>query len=286
MNGRVAIVTGCEKGIGRQTALEMAKRGGRIYMTCVNFQQCEKVKEFIQRRSDNKNVFNRTLDLASFKSIHEFAENFLKEEPNLDILVNNESIGPLEKRELTVDGFEKQLSVNYLGPLLLSNLLLDTLKKSRYGRIVNVTDESYRLGARINFVDLNSETEYNPKDAYNQSKYAAFLGTRELAKRLDGTSVCVNSVYPGRVREDFSGTKWEKALIYPYHIFFKSPKFGAQSSLSAALNFDYYRTNGRHFVECTPVSEDKSEKTKYSDIGARLWADSIRFIGINATGKK
>lgn len=132
----------------------------------------------------NKYVYCRPCDLASITSINEFVKRFKSEQTRLDVLINNAGVMK-NKREITQDGFETHLGVNYMGHFLLTNLLLDTLKISKPSRIINVTCANYRNGT-INIEDLNSENEFNPKNAYAQSKLANVLFTNELNKRFRG----------------------------------------------------------------------------------------------------
>lgn len=194
------IITGCNTGIGKQTALELARRGGKIYMACRDPIKCEDARLEIIEKTKNENIFNRTLDLNSLESVRTFANNFLNEESKLDILINNAGVMATPKT-LTKDGYEMQLGVNHLGHFLLTNLLLDTLKKSAPSRIVVVSSAIYIFGS-INKVDLNSEKMYSKVGAYSQSKLANILFTKELAKRLEGTNVTVNCCHPGVVKTE------------------------------------------------------------------------------------
>lgn len=200
IDGKVVIITGCNTGIGKQTALELARRGGKIYMACRDPIKCEDARLEIIEKTKNENIFNRTLDLNSLESVRTFANNFLNEESKLDILINNAGVMATPKT-LTKDGYEMQLGVNHLGHFLLTNLLLDTLKKSAPSRIVVVSSAIYIFGS-INKVDLNSEKMYSKVGAYSQSKLANILFTKELAKRLEGTNVTVNCCHPGVVKTE------------------------------------------------------------------------------------
>lgn len=200
IDGKVVIITGCNTGIGKQTALELARRGGKIYMACRDPIKCEDARQEIIEKTKNENIFNRTLDLNSLESVRTFANNFLNEESKLDILINNAGVMATPKL-LTKDGYELQFGVNHLGHFLLTNLLLETLKKSAPSRIVVVTSSIYLFGS-INKADLNSEKAYSKVGAYAQSKLANLLFTKELAAKLEGTNVIVNCCHPGVVKTE------------------------------------------------------------------------------------
>lgn len=194
------IITGANTGIGKQTAIDLAKRGAKIYLACRNFDKCDEARKEIIELTGNKNVFNSELDLSSLESVRKFSNKFLKEENRLDILINNAGIMICPK-SLTRDGFETQIGVNHMGHFLLTNLLLDLLKKSSPSRIVVLSSLAHVAGY-IKKDDLNSEKSYNRILAYGQSKLANILFTRHLAKKLNGTGVTVYCLHPGSVNTD------------------------------------------------------------------------------------
>ena len=201
--GKTVIITGANTGIGKETAIDMAKRQARVIMACRSVERGEKAAEEVRRASGSSNVVFQQLDLASLTSVRRFCERVLKEEPRIDILINNAGIMacPYWKTE---DGFEMQFGVNHLGHFLLTNLLLDRLKEAPAARIVNVSSSGYKFAKCINFddININSEQSYNPWQAYCQSKLANILFTRSLAKRLEGTNVFTNCLHPGVIRTE------------------------------------------------------------------------------------
>uniref|UniRef100_A0A8B9KGF5 Dehydrogenase/reductase (SDR family) member 13a, duplicate 3 n=1 Tax=Astyanax mexicanus TaxID=7994 RepID=A0A8B9KGF5_ASTMX len=190
LQGKTAIVTGSNTGIGKATALDLAKRGARVILACRNKQKAEAAVFDIRRESGNTAVLFMPLDLASLKSVRTFAETFLKTEPRLDLLINNAGLmGPGR----TEDGFGIAFGVNHLGHFLLTLLLLDRLKASGQSRIVNVSALLHRLGS-VDFNTLNThkdlvtgQSSWHCFKAYCHSKLCNVLFTRELANRLEGT---------------------------------------------------------------------------------------------------
>ena len=200
LKGKTVLITGANRGIGKETAVELSRRGARVILADV--QGGEETVQDVRTRSGNENVVFRRLDLASLASVRQFAATVLEEEPRIDILINNAGV-ILWSRKKTKDGFEMTFGVNHLGHFLLTNLLLDRLKESASARIVNVSSHFYSQGS-IFFDDLNLERSYllrGPR-AYSQSKLAIILFTRALAKRLslEGSQVTVNAVNPGNTR--------------------------------------------------------------------------------------
>nr|KAF6411541.1 retinol dehydrogenase 13 [Rousettus aegyptiacus] len=201
IQGKTVIVTGANTGIGKQTALELARRGGNIILACRDMEKCEAAAKDIRRETLNHCVNARRLDLASLKSIREFAAKIIEEEERVHVLVNNAAVMRCP-HWTTEDGFEIQLGVNHLGHFLLTNLLLDKLKASAPSRIINLSSLAHIAG-HIDFDDLNWEKrKYDTKAAYCQSKLAVVLFTKELSRRLQGTGVTVNALHPGVARTE------------------------------------------------------------------------------------
>ncbi|XP_016989791.1 retinol dehydrogenase 13 [Drosophila rhopaloa] len=282
--GRVVIVTGCNQGIGKETVLELARRGATIYMACRDMGKCKQAQQWIIEATNNQKVYSRELDLCSMESIRNFAAGFKREQNKLHILINNAGIMDCPKM-LTKDGFEMQIGVNHMGHFLLTLLLLDVLKSSAPSRIVVLSSLAHRFG-RINRDDLNSEKSYDRKMAYCQSKLANILFTRELSKRLEGTGVTVNALHPGVVNTElfrntpFFGSKFGKMLIAPFiWIFIKTTKNGAQTSLYAALDPSLNNVSGLYFSDCKPKKVGSA--AQYGDDDEFLWAESEKWTGIN-----
>ena len=195
IDGKVVIITGANSGIGKETAIDLAKRGGKIYIACRDIKRGEDALTEIKLESKSENVYFLQLDLASLDSVRDFSQKFHELESQLHILINNAGVMACPKAD-TKDGFEMQIGTNHLGHFLLTNLLLDLLKASIPSRIVVVSSILHRIG-RINKRDFNCEKSYSKWFAYGQSKLANILFAHELAHRLEGTGVTINSLHPG-----------------------------------------------------------------------------------------
>lgn len=212
---KTAIITGANNGIGKEIAVDLAKRKARVILACRNVNKGKKAAAEVRKRSGNDNVFFMQLDLASLDSIRDFVSTFLEQEPHLNILVNNARASlPNGGNRRTKDGFEIKMGVNHLGHFLLTNLLLERLKESRSARIVMVSSNVYEYCLSFDFENMNNDDparyQRGQNDAYRQSKLANILFTLELSKRLKGTSVIVNAVHPGavttRALDEYLGT--------------------------------------------------------------------------------
>lgn len=248
MDDKIVIITGCNTGIGKETVRDLAKRGASVYMACRNNLKCEETRQEIIKETGNLKVFNRSLDLASLDSVRRFVAEFLKEESRLDLLINNAGVMMCPK-SLTKDGFEMQIGTNHLGHFLLTNLLLDLLKKSSPSRIVNVSSRAHVKG-RLNKDDLNSDKSYEKFEAYRQSKLANVLFTRELSKRLAGTQVTVNSLHPGVVNTELV-RHFNPIITFITglvgQLLFKTAKSGAQTQIRLAVDPELDEVTGKYF---------------------------------------
>ncbi|KOB52098.1 Restnol dehydrogenase, partial [Operophtera brumata] len=185
--GRTAIITGCNTGIGKETVLDFYKRGAKVIMACRNLEKAEEAKVDIEKTCkdipDTGHLVLAKCDLSSLKSIREFAQNILDNEPQVNILVNNAGVMmcPLTRTE---DEFEMQFGTNHLGHFLLSMLLLPRIKNSTPARIVTVSSRAHTKSI-MHLDDFNfKNTPYKAGDAYCQSKFANVLFSREMANKL------------------------------------------------------------------------------------------------------
>lgn len=245
LRDRTWLVTGANSGIGKAIALGLARLGGTVVMACRDANRGEAARLEIVRESGNPNVALMIVDLASESSIRSFADEFQRAYPRLDALVNNAGVYT-SHRDVTADGLERQFEVNYLSGFLLTQLLLDLLKKSAPSRIVNVSSAAHK-GGRIRFDDLQGERRYFGFRAYSQSKLAQVLFTRELARRLEGTGVTVNACHPGVIRTNLAmgGTSLAVRVV---KMFLRSPEKGAETPIYLAASPEVEGITGEYFV--------------------------------------
>ncbi|XP_042726062.1 retinol dehydrogenase 12-like [Lagopus leucura] len=277
LDGKVAVITGANTGIGKETARELARRGARVIVACRDIAKAEAAAREIRADTNNQEVIVKKLDLADTKSIREFANSFLAEEKELHILINNAGVMlcPYSK---TADGFEMHLGVNHLGHFLLTFLLLERLKQSAPSRIVNVSSLAHH-GGRIRFHDLNGEKSYNRGLAYCHSKLANVLFTRELARRLQGTKVTANSLHPGSVHSELVRHSFVMSWLWRIFSFFlKTPWEGAQTSVYCAVAEELESVTGQYFSDCQPAYV--SPWGRDDETAKKLWNVSCELLGI------
>ncbi|KAK7904152.1 hypothetical protein WMY93_016759 [Mugilogobius chulae] len=247
LDGKTVLITGANTGIGKETALDLATRGARVIMACRDVDKGEEAAASIRMSCSKADVEVRELDLADTCSIRAFAQKFLREVNQLHILINNAGVMmcPYTK---TVDGFEMHIGVNHLGHFLLTYLLIGLLKRSAPSRIVVVSSLAHNFGW-IRFHDLHSQGSYNSGLAYCQSKLANVLFTRELARRLQGSNVTVNSVHPGTVNSDLTRHSTVMMILFTvFSMFLKTPKEGAQTSIYCAVAEELHSISGNTSV--------------------------------------
>ena len=275
---KIAIITGANTGIGKANAIDLAKRGAKVYIACRDAGKAENAMREIKRESGSDTVFFLELDLASMQSIREFSVKFHALENYLHILVCNAGVMACPKR-FTTDGFELQFGVNHLGHFLLTNLLLDLLKQSSPSRIVVVSSGIYTRG-KINKKDLMGELSYGKYSAYSQSKLANVLFSNELARRLDQSGVTVNSCHPGVVRTELGrhNPKAEKYLVPIFLPWLKTPKEGAQTQIRLAVDPDLENVTGKYFENCKEV--DMNQRAKDGEMSAWLFGKSLELVNL------
>lgn len=273
----MVVITGANTGIGKETAIDLATRGGKVYIACRDKEKSRKALEDIRKASKNSAAFALELDLASIESIKEFSQKFHKLETQLHILINNAGVMACPK-SYTKDGFEMQIGTNHFGHFLLTNMLLDLLTESSPSRIVVVASEGYKLG-NINKNDLFSEKSYNKLTAYGQSKLANILFANELSLRLRGTGVTVNSCHPGIIRTELGRhmDSWLRSIYRPiFKPFYKTIYEGAQTSIRLAVDPDLNGVSGKYFVDCDEAVLRQSARD--SETARWLWQKSSQVI--------
>lgn len=283
LQGKTVVITGGNTGIGKETAIDLAKRGARIILACRNQSKGNDAVIDIIQASGSSNVVLRLLDLGSFKSIRDFAAEVNKNEDRVDILINNAGVMFCPYME-TQDGYETQFGTNHLGHFLLTNLLLDKIKACAPSRIVNVSSHGHFYG-EIDFDDLLGKKKYDSYKAYFQSKLANVLFTRQLAKRLQGTGVTTNSLHPGAVNTELarhlslSKVNILSALVAPvFWVFLKTPRQGAQTSIYCAIDTSLNDVSGQYFADCRQM---KCAKRGYDDgVAKKLWEVSEELTGL------
>jgi NAD(P)-dependent dehydrogenase (short-subunit alcohol dehydrogenase family) len=278
MKGKICVVTGSNSGIGKETALSLAKMGAHVVTVVRNQERGEKARFEIVKQTGNNSIDLMICDLSSMDSIRRFAQKFKGKNNRLDVLVNNAG-AMFNKREVTPEGFERTLAVNYLGPFLLTHEMLDLLKSSAPSRIINVSSGLAKNG-KVDLDDLQSEKNYAGTKAYARVRAPVYANTKlmlmmytyELSRRLKGSGVTANVLMPGFVATNLgknSGSLSSSIMFKMVRPMQVSSKKGAETSIYLASSEDVKDVTGKCFIKkkeamTCPASYDE-------ELQKRLW---------------
>lgn len=281
MQYKNVLITGGNAGIGKATAIGLAKQGHRIYIACRNASKGKKVIEEIKSASGNDKIKFLSCDLASLESVRACAKSFQGQEKRLDILVNNAGLIVNDLKH-TKEGFELQFGVNHMGHFLLTTLLLDQLLAANKPRIVTVSSKAHYRCKDFDFDDLKGEKSakngYNSLDAYGQSKLANVLFTKELARRYP--NITSNCLHPGVVRTEIGNKdmSWYISLFWTLaKPFFISTEKGAETSIYLATAPEMEGNSGGYFDKKKELKPSRLGRDEY--LAERLWAYSEAAVG-------
>lgn len=276
LDGKVVIVTGGSLGIGVETARDLARRGARVVIASRNAQKGNEVVADIIATTKNPNVEYKTLDLSKFSSIIQFVKDFNDNYERLDILVNNAGVAGIRQTN-TEDGIEKIMQINYVGPFLLTRLLIDKLKASKPSRIVIVSSVAHR-SHKLDPNDIIGKRPLDFWSRYANSKVCNIMWAKALAKRLP-EGITVNSLNPGLVKTDIFHrySKLRKMIINIFiDIFFKTPVEGAQTTLHLCVAPELEHISGKYFSDCK--IEEPHKIVKDESVVEKVWENTMLLI--------
>ncbi|MPZ61916.1 MAG: SDR family NAD(P)-dependent oxidoreductase [Propionibacteriales bacterium] len=278
MTGRTVLVTGGTGGIGRATALGLARMGADVAITGRDAVRAQDAAAEI-RSTTGATVDVFIADLSTQSEVRRLAAEALEQLPRIDVLINNVG-GYWNTRHVTADGLEQTLAVNHLAPFLLTNLLLTRLEQGGHARVVTVSSHAHAQG-RIDFDDLQSARSYAGARAYNQSKLANVLFSYELARRRRPSLVAANALHPGVVSTAFGAedpARTQQLLVPFLRPFMKSAAQGAATSIHVASAPALEGVTGRYFTNSQPK---RSAQRSYDEAtAARLWRISADLVGL------
>jgi NAD(P)-dependent dehydrogenase (short-subunit alcohol dehydrogenase family) len=268
-NGKTVLVTGATNGIGKYTALELAKQGFQVVITARDQAKGQRTLEEIVQATGNERLELMVGDLSSLHEQKRLAAEFKSRFSNLDVLVNNAG-GIFQTRQTTVDGLEYTFAFNHMAYFTVTQDLLEMLKAAPSARIVSVSS-SVHYNGKVNFEDLQFERGYASFKAYSQSKLLNVLHTLELSRRLKGTSVTANALHPGVVGTGFGHnfTGPMRTLFGWFHHFALTPEQGAKTSIYLASSAEVEGQTGLYFDNC---KAKKAANVAYDHAAQdRLW---------------
>lgn len=273
------LVTGANTGIGKITALELARQGARVLLACRSEDKTRPVLEEIARIAGADRAEFVQLDLGDLASVRACAQQLIDRKVPIHGLINNAGLAGV--RGQTKDGFEIQFGTNHLGPYLFTRLLLDRVIESAPARIVNVASNSHYSAKQIDWDVLHEKTRtVTGLREYSVSKLANVLFTKDLARRLEGTNVTTYALHPGVVATDI----WRKTpgpLRWVMKKFMVTPEEGAAPTLRCATAPELASETGRYYV---PGAKEKSPSRLADDVELQntLWKKSAEWTGLPA----
>jgi NAD(P)-dependent dehydrogenase (short-subunit alcohol dehydrogenase family) len=288
MLGKVVVLTGGTSGIGEAAAVALAKRGARLVLVARDASRAEATLKRLQNVSpgtarESAPAPAHTAHLADLSLVAEtrrVGRDIAAAEPRIDVLINNAGL-ICAQRQVTAEGYELTFATNHLAYFVLTQGLLARMLDSATARIVNTASEVHR-GAKLNFSDLQSEHGYSGFGVYAKSKLANVLFTKELARRLSGSSVTANSLHPGVVASRFglprngqAGDPSSARFLSTQGI---SPEDGAETIVYLASSAEATKSNGQYFNQCRSVAPSKEAEDRA--VAEELWEESERLAGI------
>jgi len=279
MLNKICLVTGATSGIGKETSKVLALKGAHVIIVGRNVKKCIATVNDIKLYAGSDLVDYIHTDLSDLKQVRDLAKVLKQNYQRLDVLVNNAG-AYFKSRHQSVNGYEMNLALNYLSPFLLVSLLVDMLKESDQGRIINVSSNAH-FKSKIDFDDLQCRHSFVGFEPYAKSKLAILLFTYELARRLKNTNVTVNALHPGLVATNFGKNNgwfrfYLRRLLKRSEI---SAAEGARTSIYLATAPDVSDVTGGYFINEQQV---KSSVDSYDqDIAKRLWEVGEKLTGIS-----
>jgi NAD(P)-dependent dehydrogenase (short-subunit alcohol dehydrogenase family) len=270
MRNKTVLITGSTDGIGQRCASDLAKSGMTVLIHGRNPDRGNVVVEQIKKSTGNDHIEFFGADFTSLKQVRQLAATIQQKHPSLDVLVNNAGTY-MRSRQLSEDGFELTFAVNHLAPFVLTDLLLNQLKRNAPAKIINVSSMAHQ-SARLDMQNLQGEKGFDPYGAYAVSKLANLLFTYELANRLRGTNVTVNALHPGVIATKLLRAGFGSLGGRPV-------EDGAARILHLVSTQEIENVTGKYFVD--DKEQKSSPQSLDSDLQKQFWALSEKLTGIS-----
>jgi retinol dehydrogenase-12 len=279
ITGRTVVVTGANTGIGKTTALTLARQGWRVYVASRSTEKGEAAVTSIKASSGSGSVFFLPLDLADLSSVRACAEGFLARGEPLHVLVNNAGVAGV--RGLTKQGFELMFGVNHLGHFLLTQLLLDRLAESAPARVVTVASDAHYQARGIDWEAVRRPARgITGLGEYAVSKLANVLFSQELARRTAGTGVTTYALHPGVVASDiWRRVPWPVRPLMTRRML--SVDEGAATSLYCATSPEVAEASGLFYDKCAPRA---ASRVATPELAGELWQRSEAWTASSVAG--
>ena len=261
------LITGSTSGIGKETAIKLVKLGAHVIIHGRDELKTHNTIELIRNETNNPKIDGVYADLGSFQQIKEMAKILHERYDHLDVLINNAGV-IRANRNLTEEGLEETFMVNYIAPFLLTNLLIDLLKKSKAARIVNVVSQVH--SNHLDLINLQYKREYSGVKAYARSKTCLIMFTYLLAEKLKQSNITVNCLHPGIINTKLLEASMGAPLGAPVSV-------GAENLIYVAIEQKLKKISGKYFNN--KRTEPSKEITYNKEIQKELWQKTEEIIG-------
>ncbi|MEL7234223.1 MAG: SDR family NAD(P)-dependent oxidoreductase, partial [Chloroflexota bacterium] len=271
-------------GIGRETAVGLAKMGAHVVVTGRNEERGEAGVSDIKARSGSEKVDLLLADMSSMAEVRRLAARFTEKYDRLDVLINNVGLVATERWE-TVDGYEAMLAVNVLAPMLLTHELLPILKQNAPSRVIFVTGGQLTDGS-IDFDDLQAEKSFLSLDTYSHAKRVMMAGVYAFAQRVEGTGVSINAAYPGAANTNMTADLKPDSVPQPIRLLFplfkwfmskQDPANAAVSSIYLASSPEAEGVSGAYYSQ---KAKQIAWPAKSADLSDRVWEVTMQMSGV------
>lgn len=283
MKNKICLITGATSGIGKAAAFNLADFGASLILLSRNEGKGEKICNQMKKRINNAQVKFFKVDISSMKEVRNVSEKIKSDFNHIDVLINNAG-ARFDNYLKNDEGIELTFATNHLGHFLLTLSLIELLKKSTQGRIINISSPAHSRGTE-NLDDIVTPENYDRRLAYGRSKLANLYFTYELSSRLKSTSITVNAVDPGGVATNFSRNNglfaWAKHyLSYILNRKLISPHKAAETIIYLASSNELSKTTGNYFFEKKEINSSPDSYSK--DAALKLWLLSSKLTGIDS----
>jgi len=278
MRGKTVVASGATSGIGEVAAVELARRGARIVFVARDARRAEATLAKLEAAAPGRGHQVHIADLSRVAEAKRVGAEIAAAEPRIDVLINNAG-AIFSDRRVTSEGLELTFALNHMAYFALTAALRDRLVGSAPARVVSTASAAH-AGARLDFDDLQCAKGYGGWKAYNRSKLANILFTRELAKRLAGTGVTANCLHPGVVASRFADDAggWTGRLFPLFKRFAISPTQGADTIVYLASSPEVEGVSGEYFAKRRVKAPSPAARDDAA--AARLWAMSEAIANI------
>lgn len=279
MQDKICLITGATSGIGKAAALKLADTGASLILLSRNEKKGEKICNQIREKNNTQVKFYKA-DISSMKQVRNVSEKIKSDFNHIDVLINNAG-ARFDNYFKNDEGIELTFATNHLGHFLLTLSLIEMLKKSSQGRVINISSAAHANGTE-ELYDIVVPERYDRRLAYGRSKLANLYFTYELASRLQSSKITVNAVDPGGVATNFSRNNgiipWMKHyLSYLLNLKLISPQKASETVVYLASSDEVGRISGKYFFEKKEINSSSASYSK--ETAMKLWQLSLKLTG-------